>query len=102
MQHPQKRPPKRTPARTPPNRTITAFRISDTLWSVLEPLLLAHVTPHRFGRGRPRVPDRRCAEALFSVRRTGCQWEALKQTTVCAKSTAHNRLQQWVEAGVFL
>lgn len=34
--------------------------------------------------------------------RTGCQWSALNQTTLCAKSTTHDRLQAWAGAGVFL
>ena len=94
--------PKRTRVRTPNNRTTTGFRISDDLWTVLEPLLPKAVNTHRFGGGRPRVPDRRCADAIFYVLRTGCQWEALNQTELCAKSTAHDRFQTWVEAGVFL
>jgi putative transposase len=93
---------KRTRERTPNNRTTTGFRISDDLWAVLEPLLPPHVNTHRFGGGRPRVPDRRCADAIFYVLRTGCQWEALNATELCAKSTAHDRFQAWVEAGVFL
>jgi len=94
--------PKRTRARTPNNRTTTGFRISDALWAVLAPLLPVRVNTHRFGGGRPRVPDRRCADAIFYVLRTGCQWEALHQTELCAKSTAHDRFQTWVEADVFL
>jgi len=98
---------KRTPvprmrARTPNNLTTTGFRVSDALWAVLEPLLPVHTNTHRFGGGRPRVPDRRCADAIFYVLRTGCQWEALKETELCAKSTAHDRFQEWVAAGVFL
>lgn len=69
---------------------------------MLEPLLPEHVNTHRFGGGRPRVPDRRCADAIFYVLRTGCQWEALNQTELCAKSTAHDRFQVWAAAGVFL
>jgi transposase len=69
---------------------------------VLEPLLPVHVNTHRFGGGRPRVPDRTCADAIFSVLRTGCQWQALDQTELCPHSTAHDRFQAWVEAGVFL
>ncbi len=88
--------------RTPNNRTTTGFRISDELWAILEPLLPKWVNTHRFGGGKPRVPDRRCADAIFYVLRTGCQWEALNQTELCAKSTAHDRFQAWVEAGVFL
>jgi transposase len=93
---------KRERARTPNNRTTTGFRISDELWAVFAPLLPKHVNTHRFGGGRPRVPDRRCADAIFYVLRTGCQWEALNQTELCAKSTAHDRFQEWVAAGVFL
>ena len=99
----QKRTPvPRTRARTPNNRTTTGFRVSDALWTVLEPLLPLHRNTHRFGGGRPRVPDRRCADAIFYVLRTSCQWEALNQTELCAKSTAHDRFQEWVNAGVFL
>jgi putative transposase len=94
-------PQKRSRPRTPNNRTTTGFRISDALWAVLEPLLPVHVTTHRFGGGRPRVPDRRCADAILYVLRTGCQWQALDQTEWCAHSTAHGRFQAWGEAGVF-
>jgi len=93
---------KRERARTPNNRTTPGFRISDELWKVLEPLLPKRVNTHRFGGGRPRVPDRRCADAIFYVLRTGCQWEGLNQTDLCAKSTAHDRFQEWVADGVFL
>lgn len=31
--------------------------------------------------------------------RTGCQWEALDATGICPHSTAHDRFQEWVEAG---
>jgi transposase len=48
------------------------------------------------------VPDRTCADAIFYVLRTGCQWQALDQTELCAHSTTHDRFQAWVEAGVFL
>lgn len=70
----------RTRARTPDNRTTTGFRASDDLWNVLAPLLPVPVNTHRFVGGRPRVPDRRCADAVFSVLRTGCQWDALHPT----------------------
>ena len=94
--------PRRTRARTPNNKTTTGFRISDELWTVLEPLLPVHVNTHRFGGGRPRVSDRRCADAIFYVLRTGCQWAALNETDLCAKSTAYDRFRAWVVAGVFL
>jgi putative transposase len=49
-----------------------------------------------------RVPDRHCADAIFYVLRTGGPWQALDQTELSAHSTAHDRYQEWVEAGVFL
>ena len=93
---------KRERERTPNNRTTTGFRISNELWAVFQPLLPVHVNTHCFGGGRPRVPDRDCADAIFYVLRTGCQWQALDQTELCAHSTAHDRFQEWVKAGVFL
>ena len=92
----------RTRARTRNNPTTTRYRVSDALWARLQPLLPAHRNTHRYGGGRPRVPDRACADAIFFVLRTGCQWQALDQTALCAHSTAHDRFQAWVEAGVFL
>jgi len=87
---------------TPVNPTTAGYRISDALWAVLEPLLPVHVNHHRFGGGRPRTPDRQCADGIFFVLRTGCQWKALRATGLCAPSTAHDRFQEWVRAGVFL
>ncbi len=42
-----------------------------------------------------------CARAGISVLRTGCQWNALRETTLCSSSSAHRRFQEWAEAGVF-
>jgi transposase len=92
----------RTRARTPNNKTTTGFRISDELWTKLQPILPVRENTHRFGGGRPRVPDRDCADAIFYVLRTGCQWGALDQTDLVPHSTAHDRFQEWVKAGVFL
>jgi len=43
------------------------FTISDELWALMEPLLPEHKNTHRFGGGRPRVPDRQCADGIFFV-----------------------------------
>jgi putative transposase len=69
---------------------------------VLQPLLPEHRNTHPLGGGRPRRPDRECADAIFYVLRTGCQWKALDATDLVPGSTAHDRFQEWVEAGVFL
>ena len=98
-----KRPrPKRAGPATQTNPTTGAFQISDELWAVLEPLIPKYVNTHRLGGGRPRVPNRTCANGIFFVLRTGCQWKALDATGICSGSTAHLRFQEWVGAGVFL
>ena len=55
-----------------------------------------------FGRRPTAGPDRTCANGIFYVLRTGCQWKALDATGICSGSTAHLRFQEWVAAGVFL
>jgi transposase len=83
-------------------KTANAWRLSDELWEKIQPLLPKHRNTHRFGGGRPRKPDRVCADAIFFRLRTGCQWKALDATGICPGSTAHDRFQEWVRAGVFL
>ena len=78
--------------------TIYPTDISDAEWRCLAP----HLPSPKTG-GRPRIHSPRALlDAIFYVLRTGCQWEALNQTDLCSKSTAHDRFQEWVEAGVFL
>jgi putative transposase len=49
--------PKRIRQRTPNNGTTIGFRISDELWTVLQPLLPVHVNTHRFGGGTSPFVD---------------------------------------------
>ena len=77
------------------------YRVSEELWKKIEPLLPKHKNTHRFGGGRPRVPDRQAMDGIFFVLRTGCQWNALNETGICSSSTAHLRFQEWIAAGVF-
>ena len=93
---------KRTCPATPTNPTTGSFLVSDKLWEVLAPLFPQRVNTHPLGGGRPRVPNRTCANGIFYVLRTACQWKALDQTGICSGSTAHLRFQEWVAAGVFL
>lgn len=78
------------------------YRVSDELWAEIQPLLPPHPNTHRYGGGRPRADDRTCLDAILFVLRTGCQWNALNATGICPSSTAHDRFQEWVEAGLFL
>jgi putative transposase len=82
--------------------TIPGYRLPDELWQRIAPLLPKHPNTHRFGGGRPRVPDRQCMDGIYFVLRTGCQWKALDATGICSASTAHSRFQEWTKAGVFL
>ena len=95
------RPPRAGPA-SPTNPTTGSFQVSDELWEALAPLLPQRVNTHPLGGGRPRVPDRTCANGIFYVLRTGCQWKSLDATGICSGSTAHLRFQEWAAAGVFL
>ena len=78
-----------------------SYQVSDELWSRIQSLLPQHVNTHRFGGGRPRADDRQCMNGILFVLRTGCQWNALNATGICPSSTAHDRFQEWVKAGVF-
>ena len=44
-------------------KTADRWRLSDELWAKIRPLLPEHPNTHRFGGGRPRKPDRACADA---------------------------------------
>jgi hypothetical protein len=52
------------------------WRIPDTLWRELEPLIPAGKS-HPLGCHNPRVPNRAAMNAILFVLRTGCQWNAL-------------------------
>src|SRR5215212_4183413 len=76
------------------------WRLPDALWAKMEPLLPPR-PQHPLGCHNPRVPDRAAMDAIFFVRRTGCQWNALREMRICSSSSAHRRFQEWVKAGVF-
>src|SRR3954452_18056580 len=75
------------------------WRLPDALWAKMEPLL-----PPRprdpLGCHNPRVPDRAAMDAIFFVLRTGCHWNALRETRICSSSSAHRRFQEWVHAAI--
>jgi transposase len=77
------------------------FRIPDEMWERIEPLVPVPEKVHRFGGGRPRVPDRQVLDGIFFVLRTGCQWHALDATGICNGATAHRRFQEWERQGFF-
>jgi putative transposase len=44
-------------------------------------------------------PERRGRDFFRAAH--GSQWEALDETEICRHATAHDRFQEWVEAGVW-
>ncbi len=85
--------------RSEPESSINkAYLLTQELWLATEPLLPVE-KPKPKG-GRPRGDAQQLFNAMFYVLRTGIQWKALP-SQLGAASTAHDRYQEWVKAGVF-
>jgi transposase len=84
----------------PPARTEdpTIWRVDDVLWSRVAPLLV--VDKPRKKPGRPRHEDRALFNGVIWLLRTGAQWKAMPPE-FGAKSTVHDRFQEWVQTGAF-
>lgn len=74
------------------------YKIPDTVWEQIEPLLPPEL-PNPRG-GRPRMDNRRAMEAILYVFRTGCKWSALPRS-MGASSTVYRRFQEWRKSGLF-
>ena len=83
-------------APTAPTDDPTIWEVDDAVWADLRPLLA--INKPRRKPGRPRSDDRRILAGLIWLARTGAQWEALPRR-FGPKSTAHDRLKEWVEHG---
>jgi transposase len=80
----------------------TRLKISDELWSKIEPLLPVPVNTHPRAGGKKRVPYRTGMNGLLFVIKTGCHRKSLDATGICSGSTAHLRFQEWRRDGVSL
>ena len=77
------------------------WRIPDDLWEAIAPLLPKHKNTHRHGGGRPRKSDGMPGgHPLRLTHRLPV--EGAGRHPLLPGSTAHDRFQEWVEAGVFL
>ena len=85
---------------TPPARKEdpTIWRVDDVLWRRLAPLLV--VDKPRKKPGRPRADDRPLFDGVIWLLRTGAQWKEMPPE-FGAKSTVHDRFQEWVQSGAF-
>jgi putative transposase len=75
-----------------------SYRIPDTVWEQIEPLLPPELP--RLRGGRPRMDNRKAMEAIFYVFRTGRKWKALPRG-LGASSTVYRRFQEWRKSGLF-
>src|SRR5215207_7753923 len=74
--------------------------VTDELWEIVEPLLLAE--PPKPKGGRPRVTDRAALTGIIFVLKSGIPWGMLPQEMGCGSgSTCWRRLRDWEQAGVW-
>jgi len=75
------------------------WRIPDSLWERMEPLLPKRKRRRRYP-GRKPLEWRRVMDGIFYVLRTGCQWKAAPRE-FGSGSSLHRYFQQLVAAGLF-
>jgi len=77
--------------------------VGDAIWAAIEPLLPKRFDTHPLGCHRPRASDRACFNVMLVRLATGCSWEDAERLTgrVVSDTTARERRDEWVEAGVF-
>jgi transposase len=79
--------------------TVSARNLTDAQGAILEPYF-ASPAPRPDGRGRPWTNARPVLDGVLFVLRTGCAWADLPRDYP-PRSTCHDRLQFWIESGVF-
>jgi putative transposase len=75
-----------------------AYRISDSLWEQIKPLLPPKV-PGPKG-DPPQMDGRRAMEGILYVLHTGCKWEEIP-LSLGVSGTIHARYEEWRKSGVF-
>ena len=70
---------------------MARYDLSDEEWRLVEPLL------PKPGKGRHRVDDRRVANGMFCVLRTGAPWRDLPGRYAVCK-----RFNRWARRGIWL
>jgi len=75
----------------------------DTVWRAIEPLLPVRKDSHPLGCHRPRSSDRACFHVMLVRLVTGCSWEDAERLCggVVSDTTARERRDEWIAAGVF-
>lgn len=75
----------------------TIWEVDDTLWAIIEPILLDFWPRKR--TGRPPACWRGCLNGIIFQMRSGCQWNKLPKE-FGDDSTVHRWFQRWAEEGV--
>ena len=77
--------------------------VVNALWSAIEPLIPVRSDHHPLGCHRPRKSDRDCFEVMLVRLVTGCSWVDAERLTkgVVSDTTARQRRDEWIAAGVF-
>jgi putative transposase len=82
-------------------RKVDYFRLPRPLWRKLKKYLPRKRNKSKQG-GRPRVPDRAVANAIWYVLWSGCQWKAVHRDWFgVSSSVVHERFQRWRRMGIF-
>jgi transposase len=75
-----------------------SWELPEAVWQRMEPLM----PPRKSKEGWPQTVDlKRITEGIFSVLRTGIQWQACPRERFGPPSTVYYYFRQWVAAGVF-
>jgi len=77
--------------------------VVDAIWAGIEPLIPERDVHHPLGCHRHRSPDRACFQVMLVRLATGCSWEDAERLTnkVVSDTTARERRDEWIAAGVF-
>src|SRR5271169_5147248 len=77
--------------------------VLDTVWAAIEPLIPVRKDTHPLGCHRRRASDRACFLVMLVRLVTGCSWEDAERLcgSVVSDTTARERRDEWIKAGVF-
>ena len=75
----------------------TIWEVDDTLWSIIEPILMDFWPRKR--TGRPPACWRGCINGIIFQMRSSCQWNKLPKE-FGDDSTVHRWFQRWAKEGV--
>ena len=81
------------------SRKVYPSDLTDAQWAIVEPMIPPATRSPR--GGRPREVDRReVLHTMFSLNRSGCQWDMLPHDLL-PKSTAYDYFVQWRDDGTW-